>query len=202
MNHFASHLRAARFTLVAFLSVCSLAVYAQAVDVVPVLPVTEAAPWSWQGTLMTVAFAVVLALVAAALGVWISFTSQKAKESKAWAVVNRASLAVQGSFGKLQTELAPQIKAALADGTITPEEWAEIVAKGLPLLKAQLGENLAKLPGIIGFDEAALPDFLIGMLHTAATKLAGGASVPVVPSVTVQNNVAPAIAKVTAGTPI
>lgn len=97
--------------------------------------------------------------------------SQKSKDGAAWALVNRLYNAAQTAAAHVEAEMRPAIQRALADGKLTPEEAAELKARGLEVLKLVAGEALENAPKTLGIPAEAMPAFLSGLLERGVKAL-------------------------------
>lgn len=118
------------------------------------------------GSLAGLALTAVLAAGAAAI-------RARDKENSAWSLLNRILTAAQTAASQVQAEMTPAIKAALADGKITPEEAASLKARGLEVLRLVAGAQLELVPKTLGIAPEAMPTFLSAALERAVTALKG-----------------------------
>lgn len=96
----------------------------------------------------------VLAWVLSAVGVAIAaFVLGKIGEGKAKEIVARALNELGAAVLEVKQTFVDSIKAASADGTLTPAEKAEAKARAIAIAKSNLGsKGLARLAKIIGVD--------------------------------------------------
>lgn len=94
---------------------------------------------------------VIAPLIVVALGQLVAFLRSKSSESKVASITAVFAEAARSTVAELEVTLVPQVKAALADGVLTPEEGAKIKQAALDTLKTKLPPSLlASASGLFG----------------------------------------------------
>lgn len=106
-------------------------------------------------------------LIVVALGQIVAFLRSKGKESKVASVTAVFAEAAHSVVAELEVTLVPEVKAALADGVLTPAEGAAIKAKAVETLKTKLPPSLlASASGLFG---PFLDTWLKGLVERSVT---------------------------------
>lgn len=111
-----------------------------------------------------IAIAAAVVGLAGVVGYWLSV---KAKESKVWAVVNVAYVKLQAIVAHVEVAIRPNVRKALADGRITPEEGAALKAEAIKLFRDAAGTEIEDLKKYLNLGEGALAVFISGLLEKA-----------------------------------
>lgn len=113
----------------------------------------------------------------AALVAWVLVALRKKLEAQAQESKIAAVGAKVAHFGEvvtreLEATLKPELKAATADGKLTPEEYKKLRDIAMARLKSLLAEQgLQELEGVLGIGAGALDGYLGGIIERAVAAI-------------------------------
>lgn len=119
-------------------------------------------------TLLPYVLAGLVGVLAWALASWRKKLLSQSGESRLAQVGARLLLVAEGIVRDLEVTLKPELKAATADGVLTPTELARLKNEALKRLKESLGEHgMAELRDVLQVSAGSLGVFLSGIIEKA-----------------------------------